>query len=68
MEPPNKTIMKNIKSLATRPEVKIAAAEFFIKYMSEMLYEEIADRSKEANETADILYKVEAYLEKLQSN
>lgn len=60
--------MKNIKSLATRPEVKIAASEFFIKYMREMLYEEMAVGSKDANATADILFKVERYLETLESN
>ena len=60
--------MKNMKNLSTTTEVKIAAAEFFIKHMRDVLYQEIMWSSKEANTTADMLYKVEKYLEKLESN
>ena len=60
--------MKNMKNLSTTTEVKIAAAEFFIKYMREVLYREVMENSKETNATGDILIKVEEYLEKLESN
>lgn len=60
--------MKNMKNLSTQTEVKIAAAEFFIKYMLEIYHQEVMERNKEAEKTADMIWRVETYLETLESN